>query len=396
MDIHQLNAKEILKSHDWTFPIPIAYGPGRINEISEICQSLSINNPLIVTDKSSQDLPFISQLIDLLNKAGLTSDIFSEISPNPRDDEISVGSSYYKSGDHDAIIAIGGGSAMDGAKAICLTANNDIPLWDFEWEKEPANISNDEPFPKLITIPTTAGTGAETEGTAMVTDTDKGMKFCICHPGLKPSIAILDPELTLGLPRTLTAWTGADAMIHAIEGYCVPGFHPLCDGAALQSLSLVSDNLTLAVDEPDNIKARGAMLVASCLGGIAFLKGLGLVHAISHMVGAEFDTHHGLTNAIVLPVVTRYNFPELEGKVQRMSSAMHYEDSSVEAFISNLDELLNQIEIPKSLDEIGVPIDCVERISEKAMKDSAYATNPRIASLEDMNQLVYKSIKQAR
>ena len=396
MDIHQLNAKEILKSHDWTFPIPIAYGPGRINEISEICQSLSINNPLIVTDKSSQDLPFISQLIDLLNKAGLTSGIFAEISPNPRDDEISIGSSYYKSGDHDAVIAIGGGSAMDGAKAICLTANNDIPLWDFEWEKEPAKISNDEPFPKLITIPTTAGTGAETEGTAMVTDTDKGMKFCICHPGLKPSIAILDPELTLGLPRTLTAWTGADAMIHAIEGYCVPGFHPLCDGAALQSLSLVSDNLTLAVDEPDNIKARGAMLVASCLGGIAFLKGLGLVHAISHMVGAEFDTHHGLTNAIVLPVVTRYNFPELEGKVQRMSSAMHYEDSSVEVFISNLDELLNQIEIPKSLDEIGVPIDCVERISEKAMKDSAYATNPRIASLEDMNQLVYKSIKQAR
>ena len=396
MDIHQLNATEILKSHDWTFPIPIAYGPGRINEISKICQSLNINNPLIVTDKSSQDLPFISQLIDLLKKAGLTSGIFAEISPNPRDDEISIGSSYYKSGDHDAVIAIGGGSAMDGAKAICLTANNDIPLWDFEWEKEPAKISNDEPFPKLITIPTTAGTGAETEGTAMVTDTDKGMKFCICHPGLKPSIAILDPELTLGLPRTLTAWTGADAMIHAIEGYCVPGFHPLCDGAALQSLSLVSDNLTLAVDEPDNIKARGAMLVASCLGGIAFLKGLGLVHAISHMVGAEFDTHHGLTNAIVLPVVTRYNFPELEGKVQRMSSAMHYEDSSVEVFISNLDELLNQIEIPKSLDEIGVPIDCVERISEKAMKDSAYATNPRIASLEDMNQLVYKSIKQAR
>ena len=396
MDIHQINSSEILKSQDWTFPIPIAYGPGRINEISKICQSLNINKPLIVTDKSSQDLPFIADLISLLNKGNIKSGIFTEISPNPRDDEISVGSSYFKSGDHDAIIAIGGGSAMDGAKAICLTANNDIPLWDFEWEKEPAKISNDEPFPKLITIPTTAGTGAETEGTAMVTDTDKGMKFCICHPGLRPSIAILDPELTLGLPKTLTAWTGADAMIHAIEGYCVPGFHPLCDGAALQSLTLVSDNLALAVDEPDNIEARGAMLVASCLGGIAFLKGLGLVHAISHMVGAEFDTHHGLTNAIVLPVVTRYNFPELEGKVQRMSSAMDYEDSSVEAFISNLDEILDRIEIPKSLDEIGVPIDCVERISEKAMKDSAYATNPKIASLEEMNQLVYKSIKQAR
>jgi len=396
LDIHHINSSEILKPRDWTFPIPIAYGPGRINEISEICNSLKIDNPLIVTDRSSHDLPFIGRIIDLLNEGSIKSGIFTEISPNPRDDEISIGSSSFKSGNHDAVIAIGGGSAMDGAKAICLTANNEIPLWDFEWEKEPAKISSDERFPKLITIPTTAGTGAETEGTAMVTDTDKDMKFCICHPGLRPSIAILDPELTLGLPRKLTAWTGADAMIHAIEGYCVPEFHPLCDGAALQSLSLVSENLTLAVDEPNNIKARGAMLVASCLGGVAFLKGLGLVHAISHMIGAEFDTHHGLTNAIVLPVVTRYNFPELEGKVQRMSSAMHYEDTSVEAFISYLDELLDRIEIPKSLDKIGVPIDCVERISEKALKDSAYATNPRIASLEDMNQLVYKSIKQAR
>ena len=230
----------------------------------------------------------------------------------------------------------------------------------------------------------------------MVTDTDKGMKFCICHPGLRPSIAILDPELTLGLPRTLTAWTGADAMIHSIEGYCVPGFHPLCDGAALESLSLISENLILAVDDPNNIKARGAMLVASCLGGIAFLKGLGLVHAISHMVGAEFDTHHGLTNAIVLPVITRFNFPQLEGKVQKMSSAMQFDDHSVDAYISNIDEILDRIEIPKNLAEIGVPMDCVERISEKSMKDSAFATNPRIASLEEMNVLVSQSIKQAR
>jgi alcohol dehydrogenase class IV len=185
-------------------------------------------------------------------------------------------------------------------------------------------------------------------------------------------------------------------MIHSIEGYCVPGFHPLCDGAALESLSLISENLILAVDEPNNITARGAMLVASCLGGIAFLKGLGLVHAISHMVGAEFDTHHGLTNAIVLPVITRFNFPQLEGKVQKMSSAMQYDDHSVDAFISNIDEILDRIEIPKNLAEIGVPMDCAERISEKSMKDSAFATNPRIASLEEMNALVSQSIKQAR
>ena len=396
MDINQINSSEILNPQDWTFPIPILYGPGRINEIGNICRSLDINHPLIVTDRSSEDLPFIGRLIDLLNTENIESGLFTGISPNPKDDEISKGSSSFKSGSHDAVIAIGGGSAMDGAKAICLTANNEIPLWDFEWEKEPAKISNDKPFPKLITIPTTAGTGAETEGTAMVTDTEQGMKFCICHPDLKPSKAILDPELTLELPRTLTAWTGADAMIHSIEGYCVPGFHPLCDGAALQSLSLISENLILAVDEPDNIKARGAMLVASCLGGIAFLKGLGLVHAISHMVGAEFDTHHGLTNAIVLPVITRFNFPQLEGKVQKMSSAMQYDDHTIDAFISNIDEILDRIEIPKNLAEIGVPMDCVERISEKSMKDSAFATNPRIASLEEMNVLVSQSIKQAR
>lgn len=396
MDINQINSSEILNPQDWTFPIPISYGPGRINEIGNICRSLDINHPLIVTDRSSEDLPFIGRLIDLLNTENIESGLFTGISPNPKDDEISKGSSSFKSGGHDAVIAIGGGSAMDGAKAICLTANNEIPLWDFEWEKEPAKISNDKPFPKLITIPTTAGTGAETEGTAMVTDTEQGMKFCICHPDLKPSKAILDPELTLELPRTLTAWTGADAMIHSIEGYCVPGFHPLCDGAALQSLSLISENLILAVDEPDNIKARGAMLVASCLGGIAFLKGLGLVHAISHMVGAEFDTHHGLTNAIVLPVITRFNFPQLEGKVQKMSSAMQYDDHTIDAFISNIDEILDRIEIPKNLAEIGVPMDCVERISEKSMKDSAFATNPRIASLEEMNVLVSQSIKQAR
>ena len=396
MDINQINSSEILNPQDWTFPIPILYGPGRINEIGNICRSLDINHPFIVTDRSSEDLPFIGRLIDLLNTENIESGLFTGISPNPKDDEISKGSSSFKSGGHDAVIAIGGGSAMDGAKAICLTANNEIPLWDFEWEKEPAKISNDKPFPKLITIPTTAGTGAETEGTAMVTDTEQGMKFCICHPDLKPSKAILDPELTLELPRTLTAWTGADAMIHSIEGYCVPGFHPLCDGAALQSLSLISENLILAVDEPDNIKARGAMLVASCLGGIAFLKGLGLVHAISHMVGAEFDTHHGLTNAIVLPVITRFNFPQLEGKVQKMSSAMQYDDHTIDAFISNIDEILDRIEIPKNLSEIGVPMDCVERISEKSMKDSAFATNPRIASLEEMNVLVSQSIKQAR
>ena len=309
------------------------------------------------------------------------SDLFFEISPNPRDDEIANGSSRFRAGKHDSIITIGGGSAMDGGKAICLTANNDIPLWDFEFEQPSPEISKDNPFPKLICIPTTAGTGAETDSTAMVTHLEKRMKFCIFHPELKPSLALLDPELTLQLPATLTAWTGADAMTHAIEGYCVSGFNPMCDGAALESLSLISKSLYLAIEEPQNLAARGGMLVASCLGGIAFLKGLGLVHAISHMVGAEYNTHHGLTNAIVLPVVLRFNLPTMEEKVRRMSEAMQFDDHSVESFISNIEKLLDRIKIPTGLHEIGVPEDCASRIAEKAMVDSAFATNPREALL---------------
>ena len=275
-------------------------------------------------------------------------------------------------------------------------ANNDIPLRDFEFELTPPKISKDNPFPKIITIPTTAGTGAETEITAMVTYLKEGMKFCMWHPDARPVLALVDPELTLGLPPSLTAWTGVDAMVHAIEGYCVPGFNPLCDGSAIESLSLISKSLYLAVEEPKNLVARGGMHVGSYLGGVAFLKGLGLVHAISHMVGAEFNTQHGLTNAIILPVVLRYNLSGMDEKVKRMSEAMQFEDHSIEAFITNIEKMLDRLNIPKSLSEIGVPEDCVERIAKKAMKDQAYATNPKIATLEEVKEMTLASIKKAR
>jgi len=396
MTLFNLNKEEILAPQDWGFPVPIAYGPGRFSEIGTYCSENKIINPLIVTDSGSVDLPFIDNLVEILKKSKINSGIYSKISPNPRDDEIASGKKLFNDNNHDAIIAIGGGSAMDGGKSICLTANNDIELFDFEWEKTPQVIGPDNKFPKLITIPTTAGTGAETESTAMVTDTKQGIKLCIMHPELKPSLALLDPELTLGLPSNLTAWTGADAMIHSIEGYCVPGFHPLCDGAALESLNLISKSLITAVEEPNNLEARGAMLVASCLGGVSFIKGLGLVHAIAHMVGAEFNTHHGLTNAIILPAVLRYNLPDMEEKVMRMAQAMQYKDHTVNHFIESMEKILDRIKIPKGLNEIGVPEDCIERISEKSMIDTAFGTNPRSATLDDVRELVKVSIFGAR
>ena len=216
------------------------------------------------------------------------------------------------------------------------------------------------------------------------------------HPDVRPSLALIDPELTIGLPANLTAWTGVDALIHAIEGYCVPGFNPMCDGAALEGLSLISKSLVTAVEQPDSILARGGMHVGSCLAGISFLKGLGNVHSISHVVGAEYNTHHGLTNAIVLPVVLRFNLPGMEEKVQRMSEAMQYKDHSVDAFIKNMEDLLDRVKIPKSLSELNVPEDSAARIAEKAMKDQAYGQNPKKVSFEEMKEMVLQSIKKAR
>ena len=384
------------ENSDWGFPIPIAYGPGRLNEIGEFCRKFKVSNPLIVTDKGSKELPFVSRLATLLENSSIKSKLFYGISPNPRDDEIKAGCISYHKGSHDGIIAIGGGSALDGAKAIGMTVNSGVSLWDFEYRKPEPILQSLDCFPTFITIPTTAGTGAETESTAMITDTVKGMKFCLAHLGMRPSLAILDPELTIELPANLTAWTGVDALTHALEAYLVPGLNPLCDGAALEALKLISKWLKVAFDEPKNIDARGGMLIGSCLAGVAFTKGLGLVHSISHMVGAEYNTQHGLTNAIILPAVMKFNLPHVGEKVRFISHAMDLKDASSEIIIQEIEEILDYLDIPRSLSEIGVPLECKKRIANKAMLDSATGTNPRVTQIEDLEELTEISILSAR
>ncbi|MGB0439733.1 MAG: iron-containing alcohol dehydrogenase [Paracoccaceae bacterium] len=381
---------------DWGFPVPIAYGPGRLREIATLCSANGMANPLIVTDRGSAGLPFLAQMQDYLAAAGLKSGLYANISPNPRDDEITGGKASYIDGGHDGIIAIGGGSGMDGGKAIALVARNDIDLWAFEYEQAPPDMAGHPAFPPLITVPTTAGTGAETDSTAMITDTVRMMKWCIWHPELKPTVALLDPQITVGLPANLTAWTGIDAMVHAIEAYCVPGFNPLCDGLALEGLRLVATWLPVAVAEPANIEARGAMLAGSCLAGISFIKGLGVVHAISHMVGAEYDTQHGLTNAVILPAALRHNAPAIARKVPPMAQAMGLSDTSFDAFYRRVCEVLDQVGIPRTLADIGVPADCAARIAEKALQDSAAATNPRPLTAEDIEQIIASALKHGR
>ena len=391
IDEHFLN-----ESIDWEFPIPVAYGPGRLNEIAEFCRKSEISKPLIITDKGSKELPFISRLAGLLESASIQNNLFYGISPNPRDDEINAGCNAYLRGNHDGIIAIGGGSALDGAKAIGMTVNSGVNLWDFEYRKPDPILNSLDCFPNFITIPTTAGTGAETESTAMITDTVQGMKFCLAHLGMRPSLAILDPELTVGLPENLTAWTGVDALTHALEAYLVPGLNPLCDGAALEGLKLISKWLKVAFDEPKNISARGGMLIGSCLAGVAFTKGLGLVHSISHMIGAEYNTHHGLTNAIILPAVMKFNLPYVGDKVRSISHAMDLKEASSDMIVQEIEQILDYVNIPRSLTEIGIPLECKKRIAKKAMLDSATATNPRLAQIEDVEELTEISILAAR
>ncbi|MDC3389296.1 iron-containing alcohol dehydrogenase [bacterium] len=385
-----------LEPQDWSFPVPIIYGPGRLSEIADLSTRAGMTKPLIVTDRGSAGLPFIADLKGYLSKGGLDSAIYSNISPNPRDDEIAAGKAQYRAGGHDGIIAIGGGSGMDGGKALALCANNDLDLWAFEYEQSPPDMARHPAFPPLITIPTTAGTGAETESTAMITDTVRKMKWCIWHADLKPAFAVLDPEITLGLPVKLTAWTGVDAMVHAIEAYCVPGFNPLCDGLALEGLRLVGRWLPVAVAEPSNLEARGAMLAGSCLSGIAFLKGLGLVHAISHMVGAEYDTQHGLTNAVVLPAALRHNAPALADKIEPLSQAMGLRDTSFEAFYAHICAILDRVGIPKTLTDIGVPSDCAARIADKALQDSAAGTNACALTAQDIERVIAVALTKGR
>ena len=390
------NTENLLSHCDWSFPVPIAYGPGRLAELGPRAMDMGLANPLIVTDRGSAQLPFIGALQRALKATGISSDVFSDVAPNPKDTNVASARQMYRQGGHDAVIAIGGGSGMDAGKATALTANNDCDVWEFDFDRESPVLPTGHEFPTLICIPTTAGTGAETESTAMITHTDREMKLCVWHMDLKPSLTLLDPEITVGLPATFTAWTGIDAMVHAIEAYCVPDFHPMCDGVALEALALIGQWLPRAVDEPESIVARGGMQIGACLGGVSFLKGLGLVHAISHMVGAEFDTHHGLTNAIVLPAVLRFNAPAISHKLPAMSRALGLKTTDFEAFDAAICQMLDRLDIPRSLADIGVPVEAARSIAEKAHQDAAAATNPREADVETIERLVIEAITKGR
>ena len=385
-----------LNAADWSFPIPIRYGPGRIAELGSFCTNSKLRQLLLVTDQNSRDLPFIAKTLEVLSESGVDSTIFSEVSPNPTDRDVARGREVFCNSGCDGIIAIGGGSGMDAGKAISLVGRTDRNIWDFDYDQSAPRDFNSGDLIPLICIPTTAGTGAETESTAMLTDLCRGVKVCVWHPAQKPKLAILDPELTVGLPKNLTAWTGCDALVHAIEALSVPAWHPLCDALALEAIRLIYRWLPVAVENGNDMVARGAMLTGSCLAGISFLKGLGLVHAMSHMVGAVCNTHHGLTNAVLLPLVLDYNRGTLAKKSALMAQAMALPDQGFDSFKAAVVALLDQLEIPKSLETLGVSETQIPEIANKAHTDVARTTNPVSSTVSDIEKILIQSMTAAR
>jgi len=376
-----------LLTGNWNYPTRIWSGPGRIGDLAEACALAGIAHPLIVTDKGLEDSGIIAKVCAVLAKAGLASAVYAEVQGNPVGKNVDDGTALYRSGGHDGVIAVGGGSGLDVGKAIAFMSGQIRPLWDFEDIGDWWTRANSDGIAPVIAVPTTAGTGSEVGRASVVVKEDSHEKKIIFHPKMLPVVVIADPELTLGLPAHITAATGMDAFVHCFEAYCAPGFHPMADGIALEGMRLVKDYLPRAYADGGDIEARSRMLAAASMGATAFQKGLGAVHSISHPVGAFYNTHHGLTNAIVLPYVMLFNRPAIEEKMVALARYLGLEGIGFDAVYAWILAFRTQLDIPGSLGEIGVPADQAETIGDHAQRDPSTGGNPRATSAADMTAI---------
>jgi alcohol dehydrogenase class IV len=360
-----------LSRANWNYPTAIRFGPGRIAELAEGCRELGMARPLLVTDPA---LAAMAMVKDALAATG--AGLFCAIHPNPVGGDVEAGLAAWRSGGHDGVIAFGGGSALDVGKTIAFMTSQSRPLWDFEdqadwWSRaDPAGIA------PVIAVPTTAGTGSEVGRAGVILDEAAGIKKIIFHPKMLPAIVILDPELTLGLPPHVTAATGMDALSHCLEAYCAPGFHPMADGIAAEGMKLIREWLPRAVEDGTDIEARGHMLVAASMGATAFQKGLGGMHALSHPIGALFGTHHGLTNAVLMPYMLAFNRVAIEERLARLAGYIGLSDASFPAFLGWILDLRQRLEIPHRLSDLGIGADRLDRLAAMAEADPSAAGNP--------------------
>jgi len=373
-----------MMSMNWNYPTTIWFGDQRINEIQKACESLNIQKPLIVTDPGILKTDIIEKINSSLNTK---ANIFSDVQSNPTGNNVELGVSYFNSNAHDGVIAVGGGSGMDVGKGIAFMAGQDRPLWDFEDIGDYWTRANSEAIKPIIAVPTTAGTGSETGRAGVYTNEETKEKKIIFHPKMLPSIVILDPELTVPLPKSLTAFTGMDALAHCLESYCSNFFHPFSQGIALEGMFIVKNNLINAYHDGSNLDARGSMLAASSMGSIAFQKGLGAIHSLSHPVGAIYNTHHGLTNAVFMPYVLKRNKKVIEEKIISLSRYLNLEDQTFEGFMNWILYLRKELLIPHTLKELIQDDSKFEEMSKMAKDDPSTGGNPIPLEINDFYNL---------
>ena len=372
---------------NWSYPTAITFGVGTVRQLPAACREEGINRPLLVTDAGLARLDFVTDLIETSRQAGLNTSLFCDVKPNPTGSNVEAGVQAYQQGQHDGVIALGGGSALDAAKAIALMVGQNRPLWDFEDVGDNWLRVNADGIAPLVAIPTTAGTGSEVGRASVIVDETEQRKVIIFHPGMLANRVIADPELTTGLPAALTAATGMDAFVHSLEAYCANGYHPMADGIALQAMTLISKWLPLAYSEGGNLEARSHMLAASMMGAVAFQKGLGAVHALAHPLGAVYDRHHGLLNAILLPYVLQNNRPAIEEKVTHIARVLELDDISFEGFLHWILQFRKTLQIPADLQSIDISVEKSKLIGKMASQDPSAAGNPVVLSAEQYSTL---------
>lgn len=354
----------------WNYPTSIRFGPGRIAELGQVCKDLRIHRPLLVTDSDLAALPPVALARQSLEAAGLPWNLFSGVKANPTDENVYAGVEAFRAADCDGVVALGGGSPLDAGKTVALMAGQERPLWDFVDEGDNFRRVIEGGMAPVVAIPTTAGTGSEVGRASVITDVAQRSKRLIFHPKMTPLQVIADPELTMGMPKKLTIYTGMDALAHCLEAFCATGFHPMADGVALEGLALIRDNLRKVVTEPRNLEARSGMLAASLMGAVAFQKGLGAIHSLSHPLGGFYDLHHGLLNAVFMPYVLDYNREALGAKWDRLAQVFGADP------LDWIMELRSELEIPATLAELGLD-DKVLDLAGAATADPSASTNPR-------------------
>ena len=372
---------------NWSYPTAIRFGAGRISEIADACFVAGIKKPLLVTDRGLAGMEITQKTLNLLDDASLGRAIFADVDPNPNEKNAAAGVAAYKAGNHDGVIAFGGGSGLDLGKVVAFLAGQSRPIWDFEDIDDWWKRANSDVIAPIVAVPTTAGTGSEVGRASVITNSITQQKKIIFHPKFLPTVVICDPELTVGMPKFITAGTGLDAFAHCVEAYCSPHYHPMSQGMALEGMRLVKEYLPRAYSYGTDLEARSHMMSAAAMGATAFQKGLGAIHALSHPIGAIYHTHHGTTNAVCMPAVLQFNKPAIKDTLAEAANYLGISDG-FDGFCKFVDELNDSLAIPKSLAGLGIDNPDIDRIVSGALIDPSTGGNPIKMTEENTRKLI--------